>query len=322
MILRLAIIFAAALLLASRVLATPTLIVVTGAPGEEEYTRQFKKWSEQWTEAAQKAKATLHTIGIEDKKTYDKSDKEQLKKLIEAQPKKDAEPLWLVLIGHGTYDGKTAKFNLRGPDLRAAELAEWLKNHERPLAIINCASSSGPFVAALSGPNRTIATATRSGFEQNFTRLGGHLAAAITDPTADLDKDQQVSLLEAFLTAAHRTAESYKADGRLATEHPLIDDNADGRGTPTNWFRGIRVTRQPEDNSLPDGLRAHQMHLILSDSEKTLPQKTRSRRNALELQLAEARTQKSVLEEDEYYEKLEPLLLQLARLYQSKVENE
>ncbi|MDP7010640.1 MAG: hypothetical protein QF685_04615 [Verrucomicrobiota bacterium] len=314
---RLAIILSA-LLLATHVLAEPTLIVVMGAPGEEEYTRQFKKWTGQWGEAAQKAKATLHTIGIEDKKSSDKPDKDQLKKLIEAQPRDDAEPLWLVLIGHGTYDGKTAKFNLRGPDLSASELTEWLKNHERPLAIINCASSSGPFVAALSGPNRTIATATRSGFEQNFTRLGGHLATALTDPTADLDKDQQVSLLEAFLTAAHRTAEFYKVEGRLATEHPLIDDNADGRGTPTDWFRGIRVTKQPEDNSLPDGLRAHQLHLVLSGSEQQLPPETRTRRNALELQLAEIRTQKPVLKEDEYYNKLEPLLLELARLYQQR----
>ncbi len=309
-----------ALLLATDVLAAPTLIVVMGAPGEEEYTRQFKKWSGQWGEAAKKAKAALHTIGTGDKKTSDKPDKEQLKKLIEAQPKDDAEPLWLVLIGHGTYDGKTAKFNLRGPDLSASELAQWLKNHERPLAIINCASSSGPFIAALSGPNRTIASATRSGFEQNFTRLGGHLAAAITDPTADLDKDQQVSLLEAFLTAAHRTAEFYKTEGRLATEHPLIDDNADGRGTPADWFRGIRVTRQPEDKSLPDGLRAHQLHLVLSESEQKLSPKTRVRRNAFELQLAEIRTQKSALKEDEYYRKLEPLLLKLARLYQDKTQ--
>ena len=43
-------------------------------------------------------------------------------------------------------------------------------------------------------------------------------------------------------------------------------------------------------------------------------------RNALELQLSKLRTQKSVLEEDEYYKKLEPLLLQLARLYQDKTE--
>ena len=310
-----------ALLLATHVLAAPTLIVVMGAPGEEEYTRQFKKWSGQWGEAAKKAKAALHTIGIEDKKTPDKPDKEQLRKLIVAQPRDDAEPLWLVLIGHGTYDGKSAKFNLHGPDLSASELARWLKNHECPLAIINCASSSGPFIAALSGPNRTIATATRSGFEQNFTRLGGHLATALTDPTADLDKDQQVSLLEAFLTAAHRTAEFYKTEGRLATEHPLIDDNADGRGTTADWFRGIRVTRQPEDNSLPDGLRAHQLHLVLSESEQKLSPETRVRRNAFELQLAEIRTQKSALKEDEYYRKLEPLLLKLARLYQDKPEN-
>jgi len=318
---RLTIVFAA-LVLATRVLAAPTLIVVIGAPGEEEYARQFKKWSQQWSEAAKKAKATLHTIGTQEKKSSDKPDKDQLMELIGAQPKKDTEPLWLVLIGHGTYDGKTAKFNLRGPDLSADELAEWLKNHECPLAIINCASSSGPFIAALSGPNRTIATATRSGFEQNYTRLGGHLAAAITDPTADLDKDQQVSLLEAFLTAAHHTAEFYKTEGRLATEHPLIDDNADGRGTPTDWFRGIRVTKQPEDNSLPDGLRAHQLHLILSESEQKLSPGTRVRRNALELELAELRTQKPVQEKDEYYNKLEALLLQLARIYQSKVETE
>ena len=61
------------LLLSTRAIATPTLIVVIGAPGEEEYARQFKKWSEQWGEATQKAKATLHTIGIQEKKTSDKS---------------------------------------------------------------------------------------------------------------------------------------------------------------------------------------------------------------------------------------------------------
>jgi hypothetical protein len=106
-----------------------------------------------------------------------------------------------------------------------------------------------------------------------------------------------IPLLEAFLTAAHRTAEFYKTEGRLATEHPLIDDNTDGRGTPTDWFRGIRVTKQPEDNSLPDGLRAHQLHLVLSQSEQKLPLETRARRNALEQQLAEILTQKSALEE-------------------------
>ena len=61
------------------------------------------------------------------------------------------EPLWLVLIGHGTFDGHTAKFNLRGPDVSATDLAEWLAEMKRPLAVINCASSSSPFINRLAG---------------------------------------------------------------------------------------------------------------------------------------------------------------------------
>ena len=34
-----------------------------------------------------------------------------------------AEELWIVFIGHGTFDGRSAKFNLRGPDISADELA-------------------------------------------------------------------------------------------------------------------------------------------------------------------------------------------------------
>ena len=35
---------------------------------------------------------------------------------------KDA-PLWLVLIGHGTYDGRVARFNLRGADVTEKDMA-------------------------------------------------------------------------------------------------------------------------------------------------------------------------------------------------------
>jgi len=77
----------------------------------------------------------------------------------------------------------------------------------------------------LSATNRVIITATRSGNEQNFARFGQYFAEAITSTDADLDKDGQVSLLEAFLIASRRTSEFYKVEGRLATEHALIDDN-------------------------------------------------------------------------------------------------
>ena len=176
----------------------PTVIVLTGAPGKAEYGRLFAKWAGQWKQAAAKGGAECHHIG----KTLEATAKENFKKLISNQAPKAKSPLWLVLIGHGTFDGKKAKFNLRGPDLEAGELAAWLKDFQRPLAIINCSSSSTPFLAALSGEGRVVLTATRSGFEQNFSRLGGYLASAIGGVGADFDKDGQTSLLEAWLAAA------------------------------------------------------------------------------------------------------------------------
>ena len=159
--------------------------------------------------------------------------------------------MWLVLIGHGTFDGKEARFNLRGPDVSADELALWLKPFRRPLAVIDTASCSAPFLNLLSATNRVIITATRSGNEQNFTRFGQYLAQALTDPEANLDKDGQVSLLEAFLTASHQAAEFYKLQGRLVTEHALLDDNGDGLGTPADWFRGLRAIKRPKRQRRP-----------------------------------------------------------------------
>ena len=80
-------------------------------------------------------------------------------------------------------------------------------------------------------------TATRSGYQHNYARFGKFLAEALSNPKNDLDKDGQISLLESFLSASHRTTEFYKTEGRLATEHALLDDNGDGLGTPATWFR-------------------------------------------------------------------------------------
>src|SRR5256885_2838954 len=89
----------------------------------------------------------------------------------------------------------------------SSDLADWLKPFRRPLVVINCASASAPFLKTLSGTNRVIITATRSGNELNFTRFGQYFAKALADPESDLDKDGQVSLLEAFLTASRRVAD-------------------------------------------------------------------------------------------------------------------
>jgi len=243
------------------------------------------------------------------------SDHDRLKAFLEAEPRGSAVPLWLVFIGHGTFDGEVAKFNLQGPDVTATELREWLLPFTRPIIFIDTASASAPFLNRLSATNRVVVTATRSGNEQNFARFGLYFAEALSSPDSDLDQDGQTSVLEAFLFASARAAEFYKTEGRLATEHALLDDNGDGLGTPADWFRGIRPIKKPEGSASVDGTRAHQFCLVLSKAEQELPPEIRVKRDQIELAIARLRETKSHRPQAEYYQELEKLLMQLQEVY-------
>lgn len=291
----------------------PSLVVVVGAEGTAEYGREFREWAGRWEVAARKANADYAQIGLD--QSADKSDRERLRAHIAECAEPSPEALWIILIGHGTFDGKTPRFNLRGPDVSAAELAQWLKPVARPLVFINCTSSSGPFLNELSGPNRIVVTATRSGHESSFARFGAYLSAAIADPRADLDKDDQVSLLEAFLLASSGVREFYDGEGRLASEHALLDDTGDRLGTPADWFQGVRAVKTARNGAHPDGLRAGQTHLLRGPQEQQLTAAARQRRDKIEQELAGLRERKSQLSEDEYLQLLEPLLVELSRLY-------
>jgi hypothetical protein len=294
-----------------------SLILVVGAPGDEEFGHVFEGSARRWQEAGTKGGAKITLIGVEAGNGGSGSDRERFQGAIEEELKsKGGAELWVVLIGHGTFDGKEAKFNLRGSDVSATELAGWLKPCRRPLAVINTASASGPFLAKLSATNRVIITATRSGHEVNFARFGVYISGALADPDADLDKDGQTSLLEAFLAGARRTMDYYEGEDRLATEHALLDDDGDGLGTPPEWFRGVRAIKRAKDGGLPDGLRAHQFHLVRRGGDVTLSAAARARRDELELAVARLRDLKKSLDETEYYRRLEVLLVEMARIYE------
>src|SRR5687768_13765561 len=296
--------------------ARPTVLVVVGAEGERGFGLAFTSWAERWGSAAERGSAEFVQIGGQDDEGANApTDKERLQAALAAEVKKGDAPLWVVLVGHGTQDGREAKFNLRGPDVTDQELAEWLKPCTRPLAVINCSSASAPFLKTLAGKGRVVITATRSGSEVNFSRFGDYLSRSIADTGADLDKDGQTSLLEAFIAASHRTEEFYKQEARLATEHALLDDNGDALGIPASWFQGTRATKSARDGAPLDGLRAHQWHLVLSQSEQLMPVELRAQRDKLELEVEALRARKASMPEADYYAKLEPLLLKLSRLY-------
>lgn len=291
---------------------SPQVLIVMGAEGDADLGGKFRTQVGQWTNACARAGASYEVFGVAPAGA--ESDREQLRLRIAASPTNGMSPLWIVLVGHGTWDGQDAKFNLRGPDITAAEMAQWLKPIARPLAVINTASASAPWIPVLKGPRRVIVSATRSGDEQNYTRFGGFLAEAIADPSGDLDQDGQTSLLEAFLRASTQTAEWYASAGRLATEHPLIDDNGDGLGTPAAWFRGTRATKMASGGARPDGGVSRQFVLVQSPWEKQLTPEQRARRDALELELNRLRDRRPEPPNDAYYQKIEAIALELARL--------
>ena len=294
----------------------PTLLLVVGAPGESTYGTNHLEQVTQWKAHAAKAGATVLTVGTDSPKdpTAAPDDGVQLQNHLQQAAGSDS-PLWVVWIGHGTFDGKDAWFNLRGPDVSAAQVATWLKPVQRPLVLIHTASASGPFLPALSGTNRVVISATRSGSEQNATRFGAAFVAALGTPAADLDVDEQVSLLEAFLFAVRSVSDSYRSEGRLVTEHALLDDTGDGQGTPATWYRGLQPVQKPKDGRPIDGAKAHQVTLVPSPFEASLTPEFRAKRAEVESRITTLRTRKASLSAADYDRDLEALLLELATLY-------
>lgn len=140
----------------------------------------------------------------------------------------------IVLIGHGSGEGEDTRISLPGPDLTTRDFGRILAAFgSRRVALLNLTSASGDMMALLAAPGRVVITATKSAFERNESRFGEFLVAAFAKDGADTDKDNRVSLLEAFTYAQAETKRVYEDDGRLATEHAQI---ADASGLARQFF--------------------------------------------------------------------------------------
>lgn len=304
-----------ALLLADSLCASEgEVIFVQGAAGTEEYAALFSQQAAVWRAAAEKAGVAFTLIGqgAEDAD----GDLPKMEVALKAAGQGQKGRLWLVLAGHGTFDGREAKFNLRGPDLTPALLAGWLAPLKLELVFIHTGSASGAFLKPLAAPGRTLVTATKSGDEVFYARFGEYFAPAIAGlAEADLDQDRQVSVLEAFLYASQRAAEFYQNEERLATEHALLEDNGDGTGTRAEVYEGTRAVSVPEGVK-PDGARAAKIVLLLSEEEARLTTEQRARRDVLETRLEGLKEQRSQMPEEAFFTELEKLLRELAKIYE------
>jgi hypothetical protein len=296
------------------------VLIVMGAEGTGEYGKRYREEVQMWEEVCKKAGVESRTIGLtpeQEQKENEKTDAVLLQEALKTLSAKPTQPLWVVLIGHGTFDGRDARFNLRGPDIMAPEFAGWMKPFTGPVACIQTASASSPFLKTLAGPNRVLISATKSADEVFYTRFGQFFVKAISgSDEADLDRDQQVSLLEAFLWSSKQVDRFFETEQRLATEHALIEDNGDGIGTRAQAFQGVRLAEAPAEGKTPEGLLARQWSLLLSDADAQLTEAQRTKRDALEREVEALKAKRKELGDDAYYSKLEALLLEISRIYE------
>ncbi len=288
-------------------------IIVSGVGGEETYSRQFAKW------ATSLQAALIERLGFDEKQTLllierpgegqMRSTADEVRRafsIIRAAAKAD-DSVFVFMIGHGSSDGKQSKLSLVGPDLTAPEYATLLKSlGTRRLIVINTTSASGDFVKPLANEGWITITATRSGQEQNATRFPEFLIAALGNPEADLDKNGRVSVLEAFEYAVKATASWYEQQGRLATEHALLDDNGDGVGHQKAEAGDGGLAKTTYFDSLPQQQAG-------GDSELA---KLFAERMRLEGQIEQLKSQKEKMKVEEYETELERLLIDLATLNQ------
>ncbi|HEX8150490.1 MAG TPA: hypothetical protein VF591_25120 [Pyrinomonadaceae bacterium] len=302
---------------AARAAADPNkfAVILSGASGDEEFAKRFAGWTKELRRALverfgfDEARVTVLTESPEGGPGL-RATAEEVRRAFQTL-RASAGPestVFVFLIGHGTFDGRQAKFGLVGPDLTAAEYAELLGGlPSRRVVVFNMASASGEFIKPLSGRGRVVVTATRSGQEQNATRFPEHLIAALAARESDADQNGRVSVLEAFDYAARLTAEQYKRAGRLATEHALFDDSGDGVGHPA-----------AEGG---DGALARNVYLDSLSTEQAAANAETGRllreRERLEVEVEQLKARKGLLAEAEYEAELERIFVSLAKVNRS-----
>ena len=204
-------------------------VVVAGLGGEPDYEQRFTAAANDLNRIFKTEGPTAHVATL----TGSQSTAAELKAALGnvARESKADDDFVLILIGHGSFDGVEYKFNLVGPDVTAAEIAS-LCDHipaHRQL-IVDTTSASGGAVQNFERPGRAVITATKSGTEKNATVFARYWVEALQDPSADTDKSESISAMEAFTYATKKTAAFYDSQKRLATEHAVFNDS--GAGDP------------------------------------------------------------------------------------------
>jgi hypothetical protein len=285
-------------------------VIVAGASGGPSYAQQYRTWTNALLQVL------IERLGFDPDHVTTLGDPTDgataataanVRRLIgERRAELRPDDLWFVfLLGHGTFDGVDAKFNLVGPDLEVTEWAALLSGVPGRLVFVNAASASSPFIERLAGPRRIVISATDSVAQRFDTVFPEYFIAAFGDDGADIDKNGRTSVWEAFAWAAGAVRRYYQERGQLPTERPLLDDNGDGVG------------REAAAQGL-DGAVSSRTYLAAAPAG-ALPTdevlvELLHRRASLVAEVEELQVKKVFMSNDEYAREFERIMVALARV--------
>jgi hypothetical protein len=285
-------------------------LIISGANGDDSYREQYERWRQALVTALTDTLGfdTDHIVVLFDgtdaahAATADVVRREV--QAIERRMRAD-DLLLLIMIGHGTFDGADAKFNLVGPDMDTREWAALLKPVPGRLVVVDSTAASSPFIERLAGPKRIVITATASPVERFDTVFPEYFIKALTDPAADLDKDGRVSIWEAFIAASGGVRRYYEQRGQLATERPLLEDNGDGQGREAgaDGDDGSNASRAYLAADIPGAPPPDEELLALLQ-----------KRAKLEADADELKQRRPLMTPDEYQKEFERLMIELSKV--------
>ena len=286
-------------------------VVVSGASGGPDYAAQLAGWRQTI------ATALVSRFGFQPAQIVqlvDETAREQgtpatadnLRKAfttLRGQVGKD-DLVLVVMLGHGTFDGAQAKFNLVGPDLTAADWAVMLNGLPGRVVVVNTTESSAPFLEALAARGRVVITATDTGAQKYATVFPDYFAKALADVASDIDKNGRTSVWELFASSSGAVARHYEERAQLTTERAILSD--------TGAREGVQATATG-----PQGTMARSLFLDReSAAESTDPavQELIGRRRALEAQAEALIQQKPAADAATWAAEFERLMIELARV--------
>jgi hypothetical protein len=264
-------------------------VVVGGLGGDNDYAERFAQ------EAEDLAAAASNTVGAEQVALLNGAGATRealvtsLGDLVGEAAEEDAVVVYL--IGHGTFDGTDYKFNIPGPDITATRLGQLLDNlvAKRQL-VVNMTSCSGAMLEPLQTEGRIIITATKNGREKNATVFSRYWTAAFEDAEADIDKDESITVKEAYDYAVNKVGVFYESAQRLSTEHARME----GEGPETFLLARLGA------------------NAALAQDPRLAP--LFKRREELRMAVDAIKLRRDSMDEDAYFDELQTILLQLATM--------